>query len=68
MLKKAYFLGKNCKNRLCVGGSVPEPPFSSGGLGLRPQIPALLLPSRITTLSNSFLVLHAFSSAQKRTK
>jgi len=24
-------LGKNCKNRLSVGGSVPEPPFASGG-------------------------------------
>jgi len=22
---------KNCKNRLSVGGSAPEPPFASGG-------------------------------------
>jgi len=34
---------KNCKNRLSVGGSAPEPLFASGGWGLRPQTPELLL-------------------------
>jgi len=29
MLKNAYFLEKNVKNRLSV--SAPEPPFASGG-------------------------------------
>jgi len=33
MLKNAYFSGKHCKNRLSVGA--PEPPFASGGWGLR---------------------------------
>jgi len=31
MLKNAYFLGKNCKNRLSVGCSAPEPPLGFGG-------------------------------------
>jgi len=43
MLKNAYFLEKTVKNRLSFGGSAPEPPFASGGWGLRLQIPALLL-------------------------
>jgi len=63
MLKNAYFL-ENCKNRLSVGGSVPEPLFASGGWGIRPQTPALLLPPTITTLSSSFLVLNVFNSTQ----
>jgi len=29
-LKNAYFL-RNCKNRLSIGDSTPEPPFASGG-------------------------------------
>jgi len=62
------FFGKNCKNRLSVGGSTPEPPFAFGGWGLRSQTPALLLPRIITTLSNLFLVGNAFYSAQKRNK
>jgi len=33
MLKNAYFLGKNCKNRLSVGGPPPPPPLTSRGLG-----------------------------------
>jgi len=69
MLKNAYFLRKNCKNHLSVGGSASEPPIASGGWGLRPQTPALLLPPTITTLTSSlFLVVNAFYSAQKRTK
>jgi len=60
MLKNAYFLGKNCKNRLSVEGSAPEPPFASSGWGLRPQTTAFLLPPTITNLSSSFLVLNAF--------
>jgi len=39
MLKNAYFW-KKCKNRLSVGGSAPEPPFTSGGWGLRFVTPA----------------------------
>jgi len=46
---------KNVKNRLCVGGSAPEPPLASGGWRIRPKKPALLLPPTITTLSTSFL-------------
>jgi len=68
MLKNAYFLGKNCKNRLSVGSSAPEPSFASSGWGLRSQTPALLLSSTITTYSSLFLVLNAFYSAQKRNK
>jgi len=68
MLKNAYFLGKNFKNRLSIGGSAPEPPFASGGWGLRLQTTALLLPPTNTALSSSFLVLNAFYSDQKRTK
>jgi len=45
MLKNTYFLGKNCKNRLSVGGSAPEPPFASGGWGLRPRTPAFFFPA-----------------------
>jgi len=56
MFKKAYFGEKNCKNRLSVGGSAPEPPFASGGWGWSPQTPALLLPLTITTLSSAFLL------------
>jgi len=41
MFKNVYFLKKkkkeNIKSRLSVGGSVPEPPIASGGLGLRPR-------------------------------
>jgi len=62
------FLGKNCKNRLSVGGYAIEPPFASGGWGLCPQTPALLRPPIIITLSSLFLVLNAFYSAQKRNK
>jgi len=39
---------KTVKNRLSVG-SVPESSSVFGGWGLRPQIPALLLPRTITT-------------------
>jgi len=46
---------KNCK----------EPPFGSGGWGLRPQTPALLLSPVISTLSSSFLALNVFYSSQK---
>jgi len=38
------FLEKNCNNRLIVGGSAPEPLFSSSDLGLRPRTSALSLP------------------------
>jgi len=51
MLKNAYFLEKDIKNRLSKGGSAPEPPLASGDWGIRPQTPALLLPHTITTLS-----------------
>jgi len=44
MLKYAYFLGKNCKNRLSVEGSAPEPPFASEGWGLSPQTPRCYSP------------------------
>jgi len=57
---------ENCKNHLSIGGSAPEPSFASGGWGLRPQTPALLLLPTITTLSSLFLVLNAFYSAQKK--
>jgi len=40
MLKMRYFLGKNCKNRLSVGGSAPESPFASGGSDPRVVTPA----------------------------
>jgi len=41
MLKNAYFLEKNCKNRLSVGSSAPEPPFmlpSAGGSAPGPSV------------------------------
>jgi len=57
---------KKGKNRLSVGGSALEPPFVSGGWGLRPQAPALLLPLTITTLSSSFLALNSFYYTLKK--
>jgi len=60
MFKNAYFLEKNCNNRLNVGGFVPELPLASGGWGWGPQTPTLWLPSTITSLSNSFLALLDF--------
>jgi len=51
MLKNAYFLKKDVKNRLSVGGSAP----------------ALLLPPTITTMSSSFLALIAVYYLQNRT-
>jgi len=39
MPKNAYFLEKGYKI-----AAAPEPPLASGGWGLRPQTPALLLP------------------------
>jgi len=68
MLKNAYFLENNYKNRLSVGTTAPEPLFTSGGWGIRPQTPALLLPPTITTLSRSFLALNAFYYPQNGTK
>jgi len=62
----AYFLGKNYKDRLSVGGSAPEPPFASSGWGLGLQTPALLLPLTITNLSNLFLVLNAILFRSKK--
>jgi len=56
MLKNAYFLGKNCKNRL----NPRLPPA-------RPQTLALLLPPTTTTLSSLFLVLNAFFPLKKET-
>jgi len=44
MPKNAYFLEKGCKIAAATGDSAPEPPLASGGWGLRPQTPALLLP------------------------
>jgi len=60
MLKNAYFLEKDVKYRFSVGCSAPEPPLASGGWGIRPQTPALLLPPTITTLSSSFLALNVY--------
>jgi len=37
-----------------TSGATPEPPLATGGWGLRLQIPALLLPPIIITLSSSF--------------
>jgi len=59
------FLEKDVKNRFSVGGSAPEPLLASGGWGLRPQTPALLLLPTITTLSNSFLALIAVYYLQR---
>jgi len=42
MLKNAYFLEKTVKVYLSVEGSAPEPPFASGGWGLRPQTPRVV--------------------------
>jgi len=67
MLKNASFWEKNCKSRLRVEGSAPEPPFASGGWEPRPQTSALLLPHTITTLLSLFLMLNAFYSAEKET-
>jgi len=68
MLKTdAYFLEKDVRNRLSVGGPAPEPPLASGGWGLGPQTPALFLSPTITTLSSSFLALNAVYYLQKRT-
>jgi len=57
---------KICKNRLSVGGSISELPFASGGWGLRPQTPVLLLSPTITSLSSSFLALNAFYYPKKK--
>jgi len=67
MLINMCFLEKDVENRLSVGGSAAEPPLASGGWGLRPQTPALLLSSTITTLSSSFLALNAVYCLQKST-
>jgi len=47
MLKNAYFLEKDVKNRLSVGGSAPESPFAFGGWGLRspPPDPRVVTPA-----------------------
>jgi len=66
MLKNAYFLEKDVKYRFSVGGSAPEPPLASGGWGLLPQTPVLLLPPTITTFSSSFLALNAVYYLQKK--
>jgi len=39
MLKNTYFLEKDVKNRLSVGGSAPEPSLFSDGWELRPPDP-----------------------------
>jgi len=59
MLKNAYFLEKDVKIHFSVGGSAPEPPLASGGWGVRPPTPAVLLRPTITTLSSSLLALNA---------
>jgi len=59
---------KYCKNRLSIGGSALEPPFVSGGWGLRPLTPASLLSPINTTLSSSCLALNAFHYSLKRIK
>jgi len=67
MLKNAYFLEKDVKNRLSIKGSTSEPPLASGGWELRPQTPALLLLPTIKTLSSLFLTLNSVYYLQKRT-
>jgi len=44
MLKNALVFEKIWKNCRSVGSSAPKYPLASGGYGLRPQTPKLLLP------------------------
>jgi len=67
VLKNAYFLEKDVKNRLSVGETSPESPLASDGWELRPKTLALLLWPAITTLSSSFLALNAVYYLQKGT-
>jgi len=62
MLKNAFFLEKDVKNRLKRQEIRPLTP-----VGLQRKPPALLLPPTMTTLSSSFLALNAVYYLQKRT-
>jgi len=67
MLINAYLLEKTVKIVSALGApSNTHLPQAAGGSAPRP--PVLLLPSTITSLSNSLLVLNASYSAQKITK
>jgi len=69
MLKNAYFLKKDVKNRLSVGGSAPELTLPAAARGSVPRPPRYY--SRIytiTTLSSSFLALNAVYYLQKENK
>jgi len=59
MLKNAYFLEKDVKNRLSVGSSALESPLAT---------PALLLLPTVITLSSSFLALNTVYSLKKKNK
>jgi len=51
MPKNTYFLEKNCKKRLSVGGFAPEPPFaSSERLGALPARPSYCYSSLLLQL------------------
>jgi len=68
MLENAYFL-ENCKNRLSIGGSAPEPPVGLRRLGAPLPDPRVVsLVSYYNPCRVYFLVENAFYSAQKRNK
>jgi len=61
MPKNAYFLKKSCKIAAAPGGFAPEPPLASGGWGLCPKTPELLLPrTDIDSSESAFLALTLF--------
>jgi len=48
MLENVYLKKRTEKNRRSVGGSASKPPLASGGCGLRPQTPKLLVVALVT--------------------
>jgi len=44
MLENVLLFEKSWENRHSVDSSSPKPPLASGGWGLRPKTPKLLLP------------------------
>jgi len=65
MLKNLLVLEKNCKDRLSVGGSAPNPSLATGGWRLCPQTAAFLLLPAIATFYGLFLAPNAFYYIKK---
>jgi len=64
MLKNAYFLRKNCKNRLSVGGFALEPPAAGDSGSRPPRCYSRLLLQPVGFVSSAKCIF----SALKRTK